>query len=79
MKNLVNYITESNYRPTKHLTNSQMDDYWCQAYELMGGEGRPEDCQMLQAIEQMLDTDTCVWILENLNRDYELNLFGEDA
>lgn len=80
MKNLKDtlMVTEGKFQPDHHISNNnEMDKLWEQAYDMLDG-GNASDCKMLQAIQQMLDTDTCVWILEQLDTDYELNLFDNE-
>lgn len=57
-----------NVFPNKFISPENVYDAWESAKELMTPE------QMLDAIYQMIDTDTANWIVENLNTDYELGL-----
>lgn len=57
-----------NVFPNKFISPENVYDAWESAKELMTPE------QMLDAIFQMIDTDTANWIVENLNTDYELGL-----
>ena len=54
--------------PEKFLSPTKVFDAWESAAELMTHE------KMLDAIFQMVDTDTANWIVEQLNNDYELGL-----
>lgn len=56
------------YFPEKFIDPDKVYDAWCDAREQMGAE------EMLDAIFQMVSTDTANWIVENLNDDYELGL-----
>ena len=57
-----------NVFPNKFISPENVYDAWEYAKELMTPE------QMLDAIFQMIDTDTANWIVEHLNTDYELGL-----
>lgn len=54
--------------PETFIENSEVYNAWDKAREQMGAD------EMLNAILQMIDTDTANWIVENLNDDYELGL-----
>lgn len=56
------------YFPEKFLSPTNVYDAWQTAAELLTPE------TMLDAIFQMVSTDTANWIVENLNDDYELSL-----
>ena len=62
------------YFPEKFLSPTNVYDAWQTAAEEMTPE------KMLDAIFQMVSTDTANWIVEQLNDDYELGLpqFNED-
>ncbi len=71
MKSLNQFLTEANngYKPKHHMDNNEAGALWDEVTEAMGG---PE--KILDAIFQMLDTDTCVWLIEAMNSDYELEI-----
>lgn len=54
--------------PETFIENSEVYNAWDNAREQMGAD------EMLNAILQMIDTDTANWIVEHLNNDYELKL-----
>ena len=54
--------------PETFIESSEVYNAWDNAREQMGAD------DMLNAILQMIDTDTANWIVEHLNNDYELNL-----
>lgn len=56
------------YFPEKFIGTDKVYGAWCDAREQMGAE------EMLDAIFQMVSTDTANWIVENLNDDYCLEL-----
>lgn len=60
--------------PEKFLSPTNVYNAWQSASEIMTPE------KMLDAIFQMVDSDTANWIIEQLNTDYELELpqFDED-
>lgn len=60
--------TIMSYFPEKFIAPDKVYGAWCDAREQMGPE------EMLDAIFQMVSTDTANWIVENLNDDYCLGL-----
>lgn len=54
--------------PEKFLSPTNVYNAWQSASEIMTSE------KMLDAIFQMVSTDTANWIVENLNNDYCLEL-----
>lgn len=75
----VEQIEESvQYQPKKRMDKNKCYDFWEKAYELLGGEGKFEDNQMLQEIFNYLDDNACTWIIENLDTDHELGLFSDE-
>lgn len=56
------------YVPEKFLSPTNVYEAWESASELLTPE------KMLDAIFQMVSTDTANWIVENLNDNYELGL-----
>ena len=56
------------YVPEKFLSPTNVHEAWESASELLTAE------KMLDAIFQMVSTDTANWIVENLNDNYELGL-----
>ena len=56
------------YFPEKFISPENVYDAWESASEIM----TPKN--MLDAIFQMINTDTANWIVEHLNTDYELGL-----
>lgn len=61
-------INEGCYTPSKRMDKNKCWEYWEQAQEIMGAE------KMLSEIFQNLDDNTCSWIIEELNKDYELDI-----
>lgn len=77
MKNLKDKLLNEHiqYAPQNIMNKNKCYDYWEQAYEILDGQQKFEDCKMLQEIFNYLDDDTCTWIVENLDTDYNLGLF----
>jgi len=77
MKNLKDKLLNEHiqYAPKNRMDTNKCYDYWEQAYEILDGHQKFEDCKMLQEIFNYLDDDTRTWIVENLDTDYDLGLF----
>ena len=75
MKDLKEYIVKEEqidehvqYQPQHRMDKNKCYDYWQQAMDMIGAEA------MLNEIFNYLDDNACSWIIEELDKDHELEL-----